>query len=184
MGPWALWSILTVSSSELMVVIFSCVLFYLAVDYVCTLRVFPHTKIPVEIRGSPYLKRRSAPVALILVASDRLCCLATTGTNDHQNHPTSTRHQTWRQPGRGFLSLSPSATRSVLHPFPPLAAAGSAVIPYLPSIFCILKCQLVLLHTNSAFLRPLIFYLLLSFKSIKCRAFCVFLWCQFFVVSL
>ena len=80
MGCWAWWSILTVSSSELMVVIFSCLLLYLAVDYICTLHVFPHTKITVEIHESPRLKRRSAPVALILVASDRLCCLTTTGT--------------------------------------------------------------------------------------------------------
>ena len=55
-------------------------------------------------------KRRSALVALILVASYRLCCL-TTDTN--HNHLATACHRTWGKPGGGSLSLRQS---TVAHP--------------------------------------------------------------------
>ena len=78
--------ILTVSSSELIHVILSCVLLYLAVDYVlCALFSLPKSPLRFIMRTHP-TRQKQALAGYVRThsgaASHRLCCLTTTVTND------------------------------------------------------------------------------------------------------
>ena len=76
------WPILTVSTTELMDVIFSCVLLYLTMDYVSC--VFLHTELPPRSHENPASPKRQALIGPVRAYSCRFPshewrCLATTG---------------------------------------------------------------------------------------------------------